>query len=119
MTHLTPAQLVSAREALTSLKETLESTVQAGRQAAAPVELDQQRSGRVSRIDAIAQQNMASATRQRQIIRLNKVNAAMAALNNGDYGLCRRCEEEIPWKRLQARPESPICLECQSELERR
>ena len=119
MSALTPTQIESAREALLALQETLESTVKAAREAAAPVELDQQRSGRVSRIDAIAQQNMAAANRQRQQLRLKQVVAALRALDDGEYGVCRRCEEDIAWKRLQARPESPICLECQSELEQR
>ena len=119
MSHLSPAQLEAARAALTALRATLMDTAAASRAAAAPVELDQQRSGRVSRIDAIAQQSMAAATRQRQLLRLEKVKVALRALEKGEYGLCQRCEEEIAWPRLQARPESAICLACQSELERR
>ena len=119
MSHLSPAQLEEAHRALLALQDTLTDAVSVARAAAAPVELDQQRSGRVSRIDAIAQQSMAAATRQRQVLRLKKVKIALRALDDGAYGYCQRCEEEIQWRRLQARPESAICLACQSELERR
>ena len=32
---------------------------------------------------------------------------------------CRRCEEPIGYKRLSARPESPYCLDCQDEIDRK
>ena len=82
-------------------------------------ERHRQRSGRIPRVDAMAQQKMAAATRQRQQLRLQQVSAALRALDEGEYGVCRRCEDDIAWKRLQARPESPICVDCQSELEQR
>ncbi|MFP4598500.1 MAG: TraR/DksA family transcriptional regulator [Persicimonas sp.] len=34
------------------------------------------------------------------------------------YGFCNACEEPIALERLEIRPESPICMECQSERER-
>ncbi len=35
------------------------------------------------------------------------------------FGYCLRCDEMIAWKRLEARPESTLCLDCQSEVEAR
>ena len=32
---------------------------------------------------------------------------------------CRRCEEPIGFRRLQARPETPLCVACQNQRERR
>lgn len=84
-----------------------------------PVTLDQQAIGRVSRIDAIQQQQMAVAARQRAETRLALVKQALAAVDEDRYGECRRCEEPIGYRRLKARPESPICLRCQAALERR
>ncbi|MCK5912686.1 MAG: TraR/DksA C4-type zinc finger protein, partial [Desulfuromusa sp.] len=34
------------------------------------------------------------------------------------YGECRMCEEPIGYPRLQVRPESPFCLECQKQAEK-
>ena len=38
---------------------------------------------------------------------------------DGSYGFCRLCEEPIGFKRLQAKPEAPFCVNCQSRHERR
>ena len=35
------------------------------------------------------------------------------------YGLCRRCGDPIGYPRLKARPESPYCLDCQDEVDRK
>jgi len=83
-----------------------------------PVDLDQP-IGRLSRIDAIQQQKMAAAARKRNETRLRMTEAALANAREGDYGLCRNCEEDIEFARLQARPETPFCLTCQQEMELR
>ena len=73
----------------------------------------------MSRIDAIQQQKMNQATRRRQKFRLQQVKGALQAWERDRYGECRECEEPIAFKRLKARPETPFCLECQAEMERR
>ena len=40
-------------------------------------------------------------------------------MERGEYGLCRRCDEPIAYRRLKARPESPYCIACQDEIERK
>jgi DnaK suppressor protein len=39
-------------------------------------------------------------------------------MDEGDYGDCARCGEAIELGRLEARPEAPLCLACQSRHER-
>ncbi len=119
MDDLTPEQLATLREALLTLKSELETTIKRSTEAAKPVTLDQQAIGRVSRIDAIQQQKMVEANRHRQKLRLSQVKQALDAMTQEEYGECRRCEEPIGFARLQARPESPICLACQNTLEAR
>ena len=82
------------------------------------VELDQSKMGRVSRIDAIQQQQMSAAGRRAQTLRLRQVRAAMERMVAGTYGECLNCEESIGAPRLTARPEAPFCLDCQSRRER-
>ena len=82
-----------------------------------PVQLDQQAVGRVSRIDALAQQAMDSARQQRGSERLRAVLVALARVESGDYGYCLRCDEPIGYRRLQAKPESVLCLACQQQAE--
>ncbi len=46
--------------------------------------------------------------------RLAAVDAALAHVEAGTYGTCERCNEQIPTARLEARPESVLCVECKS-----
>ena len=82
------------------------------------MELDQPTVGRVSRIDAIAQQKMTEANRQAQQGRLQLARAALHRLENNEYGDCMACGEEIDMARLEARPESLFCVPCQQARER-
>jgi len=119
MKDLTDVQIGEQRKTLNDLKHQIETTLSQSKEAARPVELDQQAVGRLSRIDAIQQQKMVEANRRRQGLRLKQVKAALVAMESGDYGVCRRCEEGIAWPRLQAQPECFICLNCQARLERK
>jgi DnaK suppressor protein len=49
---------------------------------------------------------------------LSHINAAIARLNEGDYGLCHDCTEEIPENRLRALPFAVRCRACQESEER-
>lgn len=116
---LTDAQLDALAADLHALRDELTASLAAAAASAKPVTLDQQAVGRVSRIDAIQQQQMAVASRERARTRLLLVKQALAGVADGRYGECRKCEEPIGFRRLEARPESPICLRCQAAMERR
>jgi DnaK suppressor protein len=99
------ARRLASLEALRSLDE-----------RAQPVELDQTVQGRVSRIDAITQQQMARASKARLKLGLERIDAALARDAQGRYGLCCRCHEPIEPRRLQADPGAPHCMDCLQEL---
>ena len=40
------------------------------------------------------------------------IDAALARIKNGDYGICAKCGEEIPEKRLAALPYVTTCVRC-------
>ena len=119
MEELTDAQIESLHEALRELRDRLSETLDGQDDAAKPVELDQTKMGRVSRIDAIQQQEMARSAQSAARRRLALVRQALEAIGKDEYGDCRICEEPIAFRRLQARPESPFCVECQGRRERR
>ena len=48
---------------------------------------------------------------------LRKLKGALKRIIDGDFGYCRSCGDEISLKRLQIRPESRFCVECQSVKE--
>jgi RNA polymerase-binding transcription factor DksA len=50
---------------------------------------------------------------------LNLVNDALARFENGTYGLCLDCGQEIDAARLEAIPYAPLCLSCKAKLEHR
>ena len=51
-------------------------------------------------------------------IKLRLVEEALAKIDEGTYGVCERCEEVIPVKRLELLPFTCYCVQCQTELER-
>ena len=95
----------------------LEAQLEDSRQNAEPVTLDQQSVGRVSRIDAIQQQQMAMANREQSILLQKRVSAALRRVESGEYGFCLQCGEPIRFARLEAQPFTPLCLDCQSATE--
>ena len=78
----------------------------------APVMLDQQSVGRLSRMDAMLQQSMELATEDRRQHRLVALTAALKRIETGDYGYCVKCDEEIPTGRLKFDPAVTLCIEC-------
>jgi DnaK suppressor protein len=72
--------------------------------ARAPVKLDQDSVGRLSRVDAMQVQEMALAAERRRI------DAALTRLADGDFGFCLTCGEEISARRLQHDPSVSQCL---------
>ena len=118
MDPLSDEQRTSLRSSLVALERELESVHEASAAAAAPVDLDEP-IGRVSRMDAIQQQRMLQANRAAMQLRLQQVRAALRRLEEDEYGVCVSCGEDVGFRRLEARPEAPFCIACQSERERR
>ncbi len=118
MDDLTEQQFAELQTRLTGLREDLQALLASTRDCARPVSLDEP-IGRLTRMDAMQQQSMSAANRQQTELRLRQVEQAIGLVRNGDYGLCRRCEHPIGFARLSARPESPYCLVCQDEIDRK
>lgn len=106
---------MSARERLLKLREKLKSAAEIGDESADIVELDQSKVGRLSRMDAMQAQAMAQAFAQRRELMLRNIKAALKRLDDGDYGLCRDCEEPINPKRLEFDPTALRCIDCESK----
>jgi DnaK suppressor protein len=48
---------------------------------------------------------------------LKKINQALERIDEGTFGLCERCGEDISCERLKARPVATYCIECKTKLE--
>lgn len=105
--------------ALSNLEAELLKMIDNLKEATATVVLDQGQQGRLSRIDAMQAQKMAIAQRDRSRARLTRVRNILETAHEDDFGCCGECGEPIPMKRLLARPDSVLCVECASERERR
>ncbi len=116
--YLSPTQIDELRGLLLQAREEIASLLEAGADAAKPVGLDQP-IGRLTRMDAIQQQQMARASRVALDLRRGQIQSALAAIDAGTYGECKSCEEPIAYPRLQARPETALCIACREALERR
>ena len=114
---LTRADISDFRQQLESLQETLQLQLEQSDDNTKPVTLDQQSVGRVSRIDAIQQQQMATANRDQTIALLQQVIAALKRVESDRYGQCQICDEPIALPRLQAQPYTANCISCQSQQE--
>ena len=55
--------------------------------------------------------------REREQGLLAKVDAALTKIEQGSFGECVSCGEDIGVKRLKARPVAELCIECKSEQE--
>lgn len=94
------------------MRAQLLADLEAASAASAPVELDQTRVGRVSRMDALQQQAMSQAADRRRQLEVRQIDAALARIDADTFGLCAQCEEEIDGQRLDFVPANPLCLNC-------
>ena len=94
----------------------LKVLIETAKESRAPVGLDQQSVGRLSRMDAIQQQSMELATEDRRQQRLTALAAALLRIKAGDYGCCLKCDDEISAGRLAADPAVSLCIGCASWL---
>ncbi|MEP2028951.1 MAG: TraR/DksA C4-type zinc finger protein [Paracoccaceae bacterium] len=85
-----------------------------GRESQSVVTLDQQSVGRLSRMDALQSQAMAKAQQGRRDILAQRLRAALARLDSGDFGECEDCGEWIAPKRLEFDPAATKCISCAS-----
>ena len=117
MDELTDEEIGHLREALRALQMELAALLESSVESVQTVDLEQP-IGRLSRMDAIQQQKMAKANRTAHQVRAKQVVVALSAIESGDYGFCKLCDEPIGLKRLTVRPEAPFCLACQTRSER-
>jgi DnaK suppressor protein len=105
------------RDRLVALRKELEATASTADESANVVELDQSKVGRLSRMDAMQAQAMAKASVARRELMLRKIEAALVRIENDEYGICLRCEEEINPRRLEFDPTATLCVACAEQAD--
>ena len=115
--QLTQPQIAHCKASLEQLKDNLRDQIEQSWQSTEVVNLDQTLIGRISRADAIQQQNVAISARNSATVRLRKVQLALNTIETNSYGYCRKCDESIGYPRLEAQPEANLCIYCQDEAD--
>lgn len=112
MSDWTADELTAVRERLEARLAELAAHGERTRDDRAPVQLDQARVGRLSRMDALQVQAMAAEGQRRREAEARRIAAALARIEADEYGECVRCGEPIPRERLALDPAVPVCIDC-------
>ena len=71
----------------------------------------------IDQASAEYQQSFTFRLRDREKYYLSKIDKALQKIENGTFGTCEACDEEISPKRLEARPVTTLCIRCKEEQE--
>ncbi len=112
MSEFTDEELAAFRDRLEAERAEILAQNDAAGADRAPVALDQQSVGRLSRMDAMQVQAMAKAVEGRRKQALQQIAAALARLDEDEFGYCISCGELIARKRLDLDPKTATCIGC-------
>lgn len=63
--------------------------------------------------------DLAIEAREHLAAQMTAVRKALSKFDDGSYGMCEQCGNDIGFARLLARPEAALCITCQSRMEKR
>ncbi len=112
MNERTNIDIAAFKARLLEMKAELEALAQEHEHDSDVVELDQTTQGRLSRMDALQGQAMAQEVARRRDAEIKRIDVALKRLEEGDFGYCVSCGEEIQVKRLDFDPSVPNCINC-------
>jgi DnaK suppressor protein len=69
-------------------------------------------------IQAASQCALAVCNLDREFNQLRDTRAALRRIQEGNFGICQECDEEIHPKRLAAVPRATFCIRCQEAADR-
>lgn len=95
------------REKIARLREDIARLEESSR----PVEPDQGL-GRITRMEAISSQGVNDAALRSSRDRLGKLLGTAERINQPDFGVCNACKRPIPVERMEALPETRLCVPC-------
>src|SRR6201996_916961 len=65
-----------------------------------------------------AERELAIRNLDRESNLLRNVRLALRRIDDGSFGICLHCEEDISPKRVAAVPWAPFCIQCQEQADR-
>lgn len=113
----TPEQSQHYRQFLLSRQQEIEVQFEQTLEMAQPVSPDPS-IGRLTRQDAMQQQQMTLESRRRLELQRTQIQTALQRLDKGAFGVCVLCKKPISDERLEIVPESPLCVPCLEQRNR-
>jgi len=110
---MTQTELKKFRNTLTDRQSELEGFIRNREAAAIETSADA-----LDQIQHAAERELALGTLARESARLRDAREALRRLDNGIFGICLDCEEDINLKRLAAVPWAARCIACQERADR-
>ncbi|HBV31827.1 MAG TPA: hypothetical protein DEB49_05190 [Verrucomicrobiales bacterium] len=104
-------RLAYFQERLEELEREIREDMDANPEDSGVVELDSS-IGRLSRMDALQNQQMALELKRRQENQLLRIENAFKRLAKGQYGLCGKCKKPIEEDRLEVFADTVTCARC-------
>jgi len=72
--------------------------------------------GRITRMEAINSKSINEAALKKAKDTLSKLERALVNSDSPDFGICKECEEPIPFARLMILPGSDFCVQCAENM---
>lgn len=94
-------------ELLTMAEKTVGTLVQSGEWAADPLDQATMETDRTYTLRI----------RDRESHLIKKIKSALDKIQDGSFGICEACGEEIALARLKARPVTSYCIRCKTQME--
>lgn len=94
-------------ELLMKAKETVNSLTKEGESSADPLDR--------ATLDSVMENSLRFRERESRLIR--KIRTALQKMDDGLYGICESCGDDIPLTRLRARPMTAYCIQCKTKME--
>lgn len=102
------------KDKLTTLKKDVQRNIETLREKSQPVSPDCSL-GRLTRQEAMQEQNMALTNLRDYELKLKRIESALLRIENGSFGECLDCGEDIAIGRLEIMPEGIFCIHCASK----
>ena len=81
-------------------------------------ETDDNLSDLLDRASQISERRFSHHLCSREKLHMRKIERSLQDIEEGVYGLCEQCGEDISLKRLNARPTARYCIDCKTQLEK-
>lgn len=102
------------KDKLTALKKEVKKNIDSLRERSSPVSPDCSL-GRLTRQEAMQEQNVALSNLRDHELKLKRIESALLRIENGSFGECLDCGEDIAIGRLEIMPEGIFCIHCASK----